>query len=294
MRKLQKNISDEINWWDEENIQFVLMGVLMICAISVYAIFLIFEKVISAFDTESNILIGFFLGILIPTSFYFIDKYKKRNGPLYSKTDKNMFKIAYNFIKIKKIDKDKSFEILSELFASYSPVETKKIFEKTKLTKPDINLSCKIILKESNEVKFFVLYTLIDIAAIDGLLTPEEEQFIDEIRRKIGIHIKTYHSIKKSYLKKGLKDEKKILEEQNRKKLMHQFSKYMFPYEAYRILGVSPTVTKAQLKKAYRTLAKKHHPDKHLGQNAVEIQKAEDKFQEIKEAYDVIKKNKNY
>ncbi|NOZ35736.1 MAG: DnaJ domain-containing protein [Chlorobi bacterium] len=68
----------------------------------------------------------------------------------------------------------------------------------------------------------------------------------------------------------------------------------MLPYEAYRIMGVLPSVTKLQLKKTYRTLAKKYHPDKFAGQSEEIIQKAEEKILKIKEASYVILKHKTY
>ena len=51
----------------------------------------------------------------------------------------------------------------------------------------------------------------------------------------------------------------------------------------YQILGVSKSATDAELKKAYRKLAVKYHPDKNPGDKA-----AEDKFKEVSEAYDVL------
>ena len=51
----------------------------------------------------------------------------------------------------------------------------------------------------------------------------------------------------------------------------------------YSVLGVSRSVDAAELKKAYRKLAKKYHPDTHAGDK-----KAEEKFKEITEAYEVL------
>ena len=60
----------------------------------------------------------------------------------------------------------------------------------------------------------------------------------------------------------------------------------------YKILGVSETASEEEIKKAYRELAKKYHPDRVGGDKA-----AEEKFKDISEAYSVLsdpKKRKEY
>lgn len=51
----------------------------------------------------------------------------------------------------------------------------------------------------------------------------------------------------------------------------------------YKILGVEKSASQADIKKAYRALAKKYHPDKTKGDKA-----AEEKFKDISEAYEVL------
>ena len=60
----------------------------------------------------------------------------------------------------------------------------------------------------------------------------------------------------------------------------------------YEVLGVSKTADDAEIKKAFRNLAKKYHPDMHPGDK-----ECEEKFKESQEAYAVLsdtEKRKQY
>lgn len=62
--------------------------------------------------------------------------------------------------------------------------------------------------------------------------------------------------------------------------------------DAYKVLGVSPEASDAELKKAYRRQMSENHPDKLAGRGMPESMRemAEEKTQEIANAYDRIKK----
>jgi DnaJ like chaperone protein len=93
---------------------------------------------------------------------------------------------------------------------------------------------------------------------------------------------------------------KKLLEFSNLFKLSYAdflSIKAMFVQEtdnAYKILELDKTATNDQIKKSYRELAKKHHPDKvqHLGDAYVKA--AQDKFQQIQKAYQNIKNERGF
>ena len=62
---------------------------------------------------------------------------------------------------------------------------------------------------------------------------------------------------------------------------------------AYKILGISKDASDEEVKKAYRRMAMKYHPDKvsYLGEDFQKT--AKDKFQKVGEAYELIKKERN-
>ena len=53
----------------------------------------------------------------------------------------------------------------------------------------------------------------------------------------------------------------------------------------YEVLGVPKNASDDDIKKAYRKLAMKYHPDRNQGDGAA---KAEEKFKEAKEAYEML------
>ncbi len=56
--------------------------------------------------------------------------------------------------------------------------------------------------------------------------------------------------------------------------------------DPYRVLGVSPSASDEEVKRAYRELARKYHPDNYQDNPLADL--AEEKMKEINEAYDAI------
>jgi len=55
----------------------------------------------------------------------------------------------------------------------------------------------------------------------------------------------------------------------------------------YEVLGVAKNASDEDIKKAYRKLAMKYHPDRNQGEDA-KAKEAEAKFKEVKEAYEML------
>lgn len=60
--------------------------------------------------------------------------------------------------------------------------------------------------------------------------------------------------------------------------------------DPYSVLGVPSTATDDELKKAYRDLARKYHPDNYAGSDLADL--AEEKMKEINEAYEAVQRER--
>lgn len=60
--------------------------------------------------------------------------------------------------------------------------------------------------------------------------------------------------------------------------------------DPYKVLGISPEATDEEIKKAYRALSRKYHPDANV--NNPNREQAEEKFKQVQMAYDQIMKQK--
>ena len=111
-----------------------------------------------------------------------------------------------------------------------------------------------------------LLHYLFGIADADGRISQEELDVINTISDYMGITNSDFASVKAMFIKET--------------------------DSAYKILGVEPSATDEEVKKAYREMAKKNHPDlvTNLGEEV--RQAAEKKFQEINGAYESIKKQR--
>lgn len=58
----------------------------------------------------------------------------------------------------------------------------------------------------------------------------------------------------------------------------------------YEVLGISPSATDEEVKKAYRELSRKYHPDSYVNNPLADL--AEEKFKEVQQAYELIMKQR--
>lgn len=111
-----------------------------------------------------------------------------------------------------------------------------------------------------------LIHLLFGVAAADGSCSDIETEVISRIAHLLNVSERDYNSIKAMFVRDV--------------------------NAAYKILEVDEKVSMDEIKKAYRKMAMKYHPDKvhHLGPD---YQKdAQEKFRKINEAYEEIKKQR--
>lgn len=114
-----------------------------------------------------------------------------------------------------------------------------------------------------------LIHFLFNLANIDGPVTPTEQRLLDIIAENLGVSISDKRSVSSMFSRTSVDT-------------------------AYEVLEVDPNASVTDIKKAYRALAVKYHPDKvaYLGDEMRNA--ANEKFQKLNEAYDLIKKERDF
>ena len=113
-----------------------------------------------------------------------------------------------------------------------------------------------------------ILHFLFGIALSDGSISETEEIKLREIATAMRLRSQDFNRIKAMFVKQT--------------------------DQAFKILEVSPKATNEEIKKAYRALVKKYHPDRIKTEDEALLKGAQQKFIQIQEAYEAIKKEKGF
>lgn len=130
----------------------------------------------------------------------------------------------------------------------------------------EITFQIKTYLDYSSRLQ--LLHLLYGVANADGQIHSNEIKLIENIAYQLGINSKDSNSIKAMFY--------------------NDIESY------YKILEIPANATEEEIKKSYRKMATKYHPDKvtYLGE---EVQNAaKEKFQKVNEAYEKIKKERQF
>lgn len=142
----------------------------------------------------------------------------------------------------------------------------KEINKQQNISTREVCLQIRRMMQHASRLQ--LIHFLFGIAKADGLVTEDEVKQIHTIAGYLGISHNDYESIKAMFYKSA--------------------------DSAYKILEVDKNATNDEIKKAYRNMVKKYHPDKltHLGEE--HKKGAEDKFRQVQEAYEQLQKERGF
>ncbi len=169
--------------------------------------------------------------------------------------------------KVVKSELDYVKKFMVQNFGTASAQEAIKMLRDILKQSIPVNEVCRQIQMNMNySARLQLLHFLFGIAQADDRVDETERKVIENIGMQMGIGRSDFESIQAMFVRNIDAD--------------------------YKILEIEPGASNDELKKAYRRMAMKYHPDKvsHLGND---FQKAaKDKFQKVSQAYENIKKER--
>jgi DnaJ like chaperone protein len=141
----------------------------------------------------------------------------------------------------------------------------------------------KHLLDKSHRVQ--IIYFLAGISIIDGRFEPREMNLLIELTQQLKLKQKDLESIIAMF--EQTRDRQKEYEQKKAENQFHTTRKTNLDLN-YKILGLESNATFEEVKKAYRKLAKMHHPDKFMHENPDRYRMAEEHFIKIQQAYEAI------
>lgn len=215
-------------------------------------------------------LIGYFIGRMLGgttvKTFYRSNKSAPLNFGL------NLITLASAVIKADGKVEQKELDYVRQFFIrNYGQARAQDLFKQFNQEINKANVDLRRICQEFSQYTSYatreqIIYFLIDLAKADGYITDSEIQKLSEISGYLRI--------------------------QNWQRLRALFEESSD--QAYKVLGVSKDVEVAEIKKAYRDMVKKYHPDKVITDDAALKAGAEEKFRQVQKAYETIQKERNF
>ena len=142
----------------------------------------------------------------------------------------------------------------------------KNIAHQEKISARQVAMEVNQHLNHSSRLQ--LMHYLFGIANSDGKIVPLELDFLQKLASYLHINSPDFESIKATFI--------------------HSTD------ESYKILEASKSDSNDTIKKAYRRMAKKYHPDRVAGMGEPYVTEAKKRFQNIQDAYEKIKKEKGF
>lgn len=193
--------------------------------------------------------------------------------------DVRILTLAQAVIKADGVIKDAEVRIVREYFIqAFGQERAVKAFAlfKNFALKNDVNrVANELHYTMSYQNRLNLLPFLFQVAMVDGDYSETENRVIHSIAHNLGIAEQHFQYIFRMFVSAGYNSS--------------TASEKMQSVSPYAILGVEEGASQEDVKRSYRSLAKKYHPDRLVKYSDVERVAAQEKFIEIQKAYEKIK-----
>lgn len=224
-------------------------------------------------------ILGFVLGSFIEefSQGEFIDFQRKADQSSTSRSgDFEISLLVLSAIIIKTdggIDRRELEFVRTNFISMYGKERANKAFKLFKGIIKDKNINTREVCMQINQhmnhaSRLQLLHFLFNVAKADGSVTETEMNKIYTISGYLNINVYDFNSIKAMF--------------------------YNEVDSAYKILEITKSANETEVKKAYRKMVKKYHPDKLHGLGEVHLKGAEEKFRQVQKAYEQIQKERGF
>ena len=217
-------------------------------------------------------LLGFFIGSLVDQ---FGSEGRQLTGRFSNQTfEMKLLALAAMVIKADGQISPKELAFVRNYFiAQYGQEQAQSIFQRfnteiKKQTQSITDLSDFFVTYVRYETRLQIIHFLFAIAQADGTVSESELQKIAQIAYGLKLKTQEFEGIKAMFFKAA--------------------------DQAYKILEIDPSASEADIKKAYRTMVKKYHPDRLQTKDPALVKGAQEKFRLVQEAYETIKKERQF
>ncbi len=150
----------------------------------------------------------------------------------------------------------------------------------------------RLYLNKRNRTQ--LVYFLCEISMVDGKINDSEYRILKRLCKKLKIYEYELKSIlagiEDAYQEKIEAEHRQRERERKAREQRKPYSSSFHKKRMAEILGVKETDSMDTIKKAYRKLAKLHHPDRFVKNGPQQMKLAQERFLEIQKAYEYFEK----